>query len=179
VLASPFAFTSLLKHGKRPAPQVFGQGIKALVKADLGTKRVCPSCGARFYDLSRKPIVCPKCGASFEPEALFKQRRQRQPEAAEVPEKEAEVENDEDVVETVEDEPELVTSEEEVAHPHVEPDHSAAGMSVVDAEDVTIEDIEDEPVEEDEEDDALLEPDEGDEDDVSGIIDADIEKDER
>jgi uncharacterized protein (TIGR02300 family) len=29
---------------------------------DLGTKRVCVSCGARFYDLSRIPAVCPKCG---------------------------------------------------------------------------------------------------------------------
>ena len=29
---------------------------------DLGTKRVCVSCGARFYDLSRVPAVCPKCG---------------------------------------------------------------------------------------------------------------------
>ncbi|QEO17008.1 TIGR02300 family protein [Acetobacter vaccinii] len=30
---------------------------------DLGTKRVCVSCGARFYDLNRAPAVCPKCGA--------------------------------------------------------------------------------------------------------------------
>ncbi|MBO1324551.1 TIGR02300 family protein [Acetobacter sp. TBRC 12305] len=29
---------------------------------DLGTKRVCVSCGARFYDLHRSPAVCPKCG---------------------------------------------------------------------------------------------------------------------
>ena len=53
-----------------------------LVKADLGTKRVCPSCGARFYDLTKRPIECPKCAFSFEPEALYKQRRPRQPEPA-------------------------------------------------------------------------------------------------
>ncbi|MFT8550600.1 MAG: TIGR02300 family protein [Acetobacter okinawensis] len=29
---------------------------------DLGTKRVCVSCGARFYDLNRAPAICPKCG---------------------------------------------------------------------------------------------------------------------
>src|SRR5215470_849683 len=54
-----------------------------LAKADLGTKRVCPSCQARFYDLQRRPIECPKCHFAFEPEALFKQRRTRQPEPAE------------------------------------------------------------------------------------------------
>jgi uncharacterized protein (TIGR02300 family) len=36
-----------------------------VVKAELGTKRTCPSCAARFYDLLKSPIVCPKCGASF------------------------------------------------------------------------------------------------------------------
>jgi uncharacterized protein (TIGR02300 family) len=30
-------------------------------KPARGTKRVCPSCGARFYDLNRTPIVCPVC----------------------------------------------------------------------------------------------------------------------
>ena len=29
---------------------------------DLGTKRVCVACGARFYDLTKAPAVCPKCG---------------------------------------------------------------------------------------------------------------------
>ena len=36
-----------------------------MVKAELGTKRTCPSCAARFYDLMRNPIVCPKCNANF------------------------------------------------------------------------------------------------------------------
>ncbi|MGD0867660.1 MAG: TIGR02300 family protein, partial [Rhizomicrobium sp.] len=55
-------------------------GSTTLVKADLGIKRVCPSCGARFYDLQKRPIECPKCAFSFEPESLYKQRRPRQPE---------------------------------------------------------------------------------------------------
>ena len=33
-----------------------------MVKPELGSKRVCVSCGARFYDLMRAPAVCPKCG---------------------------------------------------------------------------------------------------------------------
>jgi uncharacterized protein (TIGR02300 family) len=30
-------------------------------KAELGTRRVCTGCGAKFYDLFKDPIVCPKC----------------------------------------------------------------------------------------------------------------------
>jgi uncharacterized protein (TIGR02300 family) len=36
-----------------------------VVNAELGTKRTCPSCASRFYDLLKNPIVCPKCGVSF------------------------------------------------------------------------------------------------------------------
>ncbi|MCL4768715.1 MAG: TIGR02300 family protein [Hyphomicrobiaceae bacterium] len=36
-------------------------------KAARGTKRTCqnPECGARFYDLSRDPIVCPICQSVY------------------------------------------------------------------------------------------------------------------
>ena len=30
-------------------------------KPARGIKRVCQSCGTRFYDLGRTPIVCPSC----------------------------------------------------------------------------------------------------------------------
>lgn len=33
-----------------------------MAKPELGLKRVCVSCGARFYDLLRAPAHCPKCG---------------------------------------------------------------------------------------------------------------------
>jgi uncharacterized protein (TIGR02300 family) len=29
--------------------------------AELGLKRTCVACGARFYDLTKNPAVCPKC----------------------------------------------------------------------------------------------------------------------
>ena len=35
-------------------------------KPARGTKRVCPSCGARFYDLNRSPITCPVCRAVYQ-----------------------------------------------------------------------------------------------------------------
>ncbi len=34
-------------------------------KPAKGVKRVCASCGARFYDLSRTPIICPVCQAVY------------------------------------------------------------------------------------------------------------------
>ena len=59
------------------------QRVKAFVetrnvgKPEWGTKRICQSCGAKFYDLKRDPIVCPKCEAVFDPEALTKRSRAR------------------------------------------------------------------------------------------------------
>ncbi len=33
-----------------------------MVKPELGSKRICVACGAKFYDLRRTPVICPKCG---------------------------------------------------------------------------------------------------------------------
>ena len=49
-----------------------------MAKADLGTKRVCLSCGIRFYDFKRSPILCPGCGAEFDPENIIKNTKRRQ-----------------------------------------------------------------------------------------------------
>ena len=48
-----------------------------MVKPELGTKRVCVSCGTKFYDLGRTPAVCPKCGT----EQPAEQPRLRRPAA--------------------------------------------------------------------------------------------------
>ena len=36
-----------------------------MVKPELGTKRTCPNCASRFYDMLKDPITCPKCSTSF------------------------------------------------------------------------------------------------------------------
>ncbi len=36
-----------------------------MAKAELGIKRLCANCGAKFYDLSKDPILCPKCGTVY------------------------------------------------------------------------------------------------------------------
>jgi len=37
----------------------------AKAKKDLGTKLICQSCGAKFYDLKKKNSVCPKCDEAY------------------------------------------------------------------------------------------------------------------
>ena len=48
-----------------------------MANPEWGTKRNCQSCGTKFYDLLREPIVCPKCHTEFDPEAFLKTRRSR------------------------------------------------------------------------------------------------------
>ncbi len=36
-----------------------------MTKPELGTKRLCAGCSAKFYDLLKSPIVCPMCEAVF------------------------------------------------------------------------------------------------------------------
>ncbi|WP_366654324.1 TIGR02300 family protein [Fodinicurvata sp. EGI_FJ10296] len=48
-----------------------------MAKPEWGAKRICYSCGARYYDMRREPPVCPKCGTQFDPEAFLKSRRGR------------------------------------------------------------------------------------------------------
>ena len=123
-------------------------------KPARGIKRVCQSCGARFYDLGRTPIVCPSCQAVYQVT-----QPSRRGERAPVPEVREKVEPE---VETVALEPETISLEE------VE----EAG------EEAAIEDEEIVDLGEDEaeipaagEDDTFLEEPEGDEEaDVSGIV---------
>ena len=160
-----------------------------LIKPELGTKRVCPSCAARFYDLQKRPIECPKCNFAFEPEMLLKTRRTRLPEEAKpapkvepADEEELETAEDEDSEVAAEDEEELEEEDElpETDEPLVATDLDADEdvEDTADAAPVEPEEFEEDLEGEEDEDDELLEEVEEDEDDVSGIIDTDIEKDE-
>ena len=40
-------------------------------KAEWGTKRACPKCAVRFYDLNKDPIVCPCGEATFDLETIL------------------------------------------------------------------------------------------------------------
>ncbi len=47
-----------------------------MVKAEWGTKRTCPKCGIRFYDLGKEdPVVCIECGNQWTPEPVLKSKQ--------------------------------------------------------------------------------------------------------
>ena len=52
-----------------------------MVKPEWGMKRTCNSCGAKFYDLCRDPIICPKCDATVDPVVMARSQRSKAPPA--------------------------------------------------------------------------------------------------
>lgn len=65
-------------HGKGLAVILCITAVEGLlVNPDWGTKRVCPSCDARFYDMKREPIVCPKCQTTLDLNAAAKPKRSK------------------------------------------------------------------------------------------------------
>ena len=76
-----------------------------MVTAEFGQKRRCFSCGMKFYDFNKSPIICPECGSEFDPENLLKSRRGKSAVKAAVVKPEAAAEDDlEDESETKDDE---------------------------------------------------------------------------
>ena len=132
-----------------------------MAKPELGTKRLCGSCGAKFYDLSKDPIICPKCETVFHPVVSTRSRPEtaRAPVAPLVPEA-AEAPEAADV--------ELVSLEEADAE-------SEGGKKSVVA-DVEEDDVE--VADDGAEDDTFLETDEDEGDDVSDIVGGDREDEE-
>jgi uncharacterized protein (TIGR02300 family) len=128
-----------------------------VAKQELGTKRIDPETGRKFYDLNRDPIVSPYTGKSY-PLSFFEETS-----AAAVLEKDEE----EDVteVDTESTEVELVSLEEA--------DEDAAGGD-------DIPDLGDDEVEIDgDDDDTFLEQDEDDDDDdMSDLIGVTGDEDE-
>jgi hypothetical protein len=66
-----------------------------VAKPELGAKRQCQSCGAKFFDFHKEPVVCPKCGAVFHVPAraaplASEEENELEKDAVEVPLEEAE-----------------------------------------------------------------------------------------
>lgn len=54
-----------------------------MVKPEWGTKRACPKCGTRFYDLGKDdPVTCISCAVTFNPEPILKSKQPLPFEAA-------------------------------------------------------------------------------------------------
>lgn len=47
-----------------------------MVNPEWGTKRTCPKCGERFYDLGKEdPVTCIECGNEWTPEPVLKSKQ--------------------------------------------------------------------------------------------------------
>jgi uncharacterized protein (TIGR02300 family) len=136
----------------------------------LGTKRLCASCGAKFYDLNKDPIHCPKCGAVREVVVATRAVRPAGPVAARppVPEKAPAPEPRE--VETVS----LEEADAEARGAAKKPAPAEARIE----EDAGIEEEEVEMDESLDDDDTLIEEQEEEDPDVTDIIGGDIENKE-
>ena len=127
-----------------------------MAKPEWGVKRICPSCGARYYDLRKDPPVCPNCGSQFDPEALLKSRKARPAPVDDV--KKAPVGSEDEDIETESE------------------DEEAAELDEVE-DDVSVEDIEE--ADETPEDDVLIEDtSELGEDDMDEVVDVEGEDEE-
>ena len=121
-----------------------------MAKPELGTKRQCQNCGAKFFDLNKDPIVCPKCGTVFQGVTARAQRTTQKDD-----------EEDEQAV--------APAGIELVSLDEVEATEEKAAAPA--EEDIEVEDDE-------APDDTFLEEEEDDADDVTALIDGDIAPDE-
>lgn len=145
-------------------------------KPEWGTKRLCESCGARFYDFSRTPIICPACETEFDLATIVKPRRAvtvkaedaANPEAKKVAAATAETEDDQEEAET-DDEAEEV--DDELDGETLE----TGDGDTIDGDD---DNVVDDGISDDEEEDSALVEDAselGDDDDMSDVIDTSVD----
>jgi uncharacterized protein (TIGR02300 family) len=127
----------------------------AVAKSELGTKRIDPETGRKFYDLNKDPIVSPYTGKSY-PRSFFESGNEK------VVEEEAEVEEKE--LDAEDEAPEVISLEEA--------DDDAKGDDIPE-----IEDEEDVDLGEDDAD-TFLEEEEEEDDDVADIIGVGEDEDE-
>lgn len=115
-----------------------------MAKPELGTKRIDPETGRKFYDLNRDPIVSPYTGISY-PRSYF--------EASEAQIEEEDLEEEE--LDTLLEKPEFISLEEA--------DDETKG-------DEDIPDLGDDDVDLGDDDDTFLDEDDDEDDGVSGLI---------
>jgi len=83
-----------------------------VIKAKWGTKRTCPKCGTRFYDLGKEnPVVCIDCENQWVPEPVLKSRQPQLEEA-----KPVETDEDENIKDG-EDEDLVIDDDDDDANP--------------------------------------------------------------
>ncbi|MGH1378668.1 MAG: TIGR02300 family protein [Alphaproteobacteria bacterium] len=120
----------------------------------MGLKRICTSCGGRFYDMNNRPIICPTCDTEYTGEVKAKSRRGRV--AAVEATKEAPAQKDDGEIQDEDPEVEVVSLEDADETTLDEEDNTDLGEDTLDdIPDVGVE-VDDDP----DADDALLDTDE-------------------
>src|SRR5262245_5203993 len=163
----PKAPGALLTGGARAAKGSTAQrakpeGFRIVAKPELGIKRLCANCGAKFYDLNKDPIACPKCATVFVPPVTA---RARPEQVAPVVVPPPAAEEEAAVPETAE--AELISLEEAEKETEGTKEPAAAGSEEeVEVDDEALDDA------------AFIVPEEEDEEDVTDIIGEGIEDDE-
>jgi uncharacterized protein (TIGR02300 family) len=139
-----------------------------VAKAELGTKRICPETGRKFYDLNKTPVVSPYTGKIVPIVAPAPSRAKPEPAAAPrpAPVKEAEVV----VPETAE--AEFVSLEDAEAEQQGKKPAAATAEGAAPAEGEEVE------IDESLDDAAFIEEEEEGDADVSDIIGEGVEKEE-
>ena len=62
------------ERGRKTIP--FQWVILSMIKPEWGTKRTCPKCATRFYDLTKDdPVTCINCGNAWMPEPVLKSKQ--------------------------------------------------------------------------------------------------------
>ncbi len=125
-------------------------------KPARGTKRVCPSCGARFYDLGRSPITCSVCQAVYQISAPSSRRAERAAPVAKTPKPKAEAK-----------EPPIVGGADVIS---LDEAAEAEEAAVDDEAIVDLGDDDDDIPADDDDDDTFLEANEEGDDDVTDIV---------
>ena len=136
-----------------------------MAKSDLGTKRICPTTGKKFYDLNKNPVISPYTGEVV-PIAPVAPTRGRAEAARAAP------------VPTAQAAPEPMEAEELVSLEEADAEENTGKVKAVVPE--SEEDIEiDETIEDDDDDDStfIADEEEGDEDvtDIIGDVSGDEE----
>ena len=86
-----------------------------MVKPEWGTKRTCPKCSTRFYDLgNEEPVHCIECGTEWIPEPVLQSKQPLPFEVAPEPKKEAASDSDLEAEDLAIDEEEEPSADEEV-----------------------------------------------------------------
>jgi uncharacterized protein (TIGR02300 family) len=130
-----------------------------VAKSDLGTKRVCPTTGKKFYDLNKSPVISPYTGEVVPIAPVAPPRGREQRAAA-----------------PVDDAPEVAEAEELVSLEEADAEENSGKVkaAVPESED----DIEvDETIEDDDDDSTFIADDEEGDEDVTDII-GDVSGDE-